>query len=329
MSDVTIRQLASMPVGDLIRGLENEEFSVLKAAHSAKLRAKMRGTGLICRAVLWLASVLAGGTKKYRNIRKMRKKLASMLAWGAPCKITGKPEREADCIVMGFNHPSLGEIARFVYVHLNYFDDRFSLFPVNLPWYEALAPKSEILRQLGIILVPILTPSTLVKISKNVSKSEMTSLQGLASALNNHYIRGIAKLAEAERCAIWVAPSATRQATVFRNEDELNDRVRIEPQTITLLATALRGAKVADYELVPVAVAPARKCKRGLNLFKEYRISFAPSMSPDYVEYLRTAPSANYRGRQLEFKFREQIAWALLRLKRSDLVCAYENREQK
>lgn len=327
MSGVTIRQLASMPVRDLIRGLENEEFSVLKAAHSAKLRAEMHGTGLICRAVLWLASVLAGGTKKYRNIRKMRKKLASMLAWGAPCKITGKPEREADCIVMGFNHPSLGEIARFVYVHLNYFDDRFSLFPVNLPWYEALAPKSEILRQLGIILVPILTPSTLVKISKNVNKSEMTSLQGLASALNNHYIRGITKLAEAERCVIWVAPSATRQATVFRNEDEVNNRVRIEPQTITLLATALRGAKVADYELVPVAVAPARKCKRGLNLFKEYRISFAPSMSPDHVEYLRTAPSANYRGRQLEFKFREQIAWALLRLKRSDLVCAYENRE--
>lgn len=329
MSDVTIRQLASMPIGDLIRGLENEEFSVLKAAHSAKLRAEMRGTGLICRAVLWLASVLAGDTKKYRNIRKMRKKLASMLAWGAPCKITGKPEREADCIVMGFNHPSLGEIARFVYVHLNYFDDRFSLFPVNLPWYEVLAPKSEILRQLGIILVPILTPSTLVKISKNVSKSEMTSLQGLASALNNHYIRGIAKSAETERCVIWVAPSATRQATVFRNEDEVNDRVRIEPQTITLLATALRGAKVADYELVPVAVAPARKCKRGLNLFKEYRISFAPSMSPDYVEYLRTASSPNYRGRQLEFKFREQIAWALLRLKRSDLICAYENREQK
>ena len=128
MSDVTIRQLASMPIGDLIRGLENEEFSVLKAAHSAKLRAEMRGTGLICRAVLWLASVLAGGTKKYRNIRKMRKKLASMLAWGAPCKITGKPEREADCIMMGFNHPSLGEIARFVYVHLNYFDERLSLF---------------------------------------------------------------------------------------------------------------------------------------------------------------------------------------------------------
>ena len=328
MSDVTIRQLASMPIGDLIRGLENEEFSVLKAAHSAKLRAEMRGTGLICRAVLWLASMLAGGTKKYRNIRKMRKKLASMLAWGAPCKITGKPEREADCIVMGFNHPSLGEIARFVYVHLNYFDDRFSLFPVNLPWYEALAPKSEILRQLGIILVPILTPSTLVKISKNVSKSEMTSLQGLASALNNHYIRAIAKLAEAERCAIWVAPSATRQATVFRNEDELNDRVRIEPQTITLLATALHKSG-KPYSLVPVGVAPKKRCSRGLNLFKEYKLCFANSMSYDYVEYLRTASSPNYRGRQLEFKFREQIAWALLRLKRSDLVCAYENSEQK
>lgn len=320
MSDVTIRQLASMPVGDLIRGLENEEFSVLKAAHSAKLRAEMRGTGLICRAVLWLASVLAGGTKKYRNIRKMRKKLASMLAWGAPCKITGKPEREADCIVMGFNHPSLGEIARFVYVHLNYFDDRFSLFPVNLPWYEALAPKSEILRQLGIILVPILTPSTLVKISKNVSKSEMTSLQGLASALNNHYIHAIVKLAEAERCVIWVAPSATRQATIFRSEDELNDRVRIEPQTMTLLATALHAAKVSDFEFVPIGVAPSAKCNRGLNLFRGYKLRFGPSLDTKYVEYLRTASAPNYRGRQLEFKFREHIAWAVMHLKRGDLV---------
>lgn len=320
MSDVTIRQLASMPIGDLIRGLENEEFSVLKTAHSAKLRAEMRGTGLICRAVLWLASVLAGGTEKYRNIRKMRKKLASMLAWGAPCKITGKPEREADCIVMGFNHPSLGEIARFVYVHLDYFDDRFSLFPVNLPWYEALAPKSEILRQLGIILVPILTPSTLVKISKNVSKSEMTSLQGLASALNNHYIRAIAKLAEAERCAIWVAPSATRQATIFRSEDELNDRVRIEPQTMTLLATALHAAKVSDFEFVPVGVAPNHHCGRGLNLFEDYKLNFGPSLKADYVDFLRTSAASNYRGRQLEFKFREHIAWAVMHLKRGDLV---------
>ena len=320
MSDVTIRQLASMPIGDLIRGLENEEFSVLKAAHSAKLRAEMRGTGLICRAVLWLASVLAGDTKKYRNIRKMRKKLASMLAWGAPCKITGKPEREADCIVMGFNHPSLGEIARFVYVHLNYFDDRFSLFPVNLPWYEALAPRAELLSHLGITLVPILTPSTLEKISKNVNKSEKTYLQSLAFSLNNHYTKKVAEVAKAGHCVIWVAPTATRQATIFRSEDELNDRVRIEPQTMTLLATALHAAKVSDFEFVPVGVAPSAKCNRGLNLFREYKLRFGPSLDTKYVEYLRTASAPNYRGRQLEFKFREHIAWAVMHLKRGDLV---------
>lgn len=324
----TIRQLASMPVAQLISGLEKEEFSVLKCAHSAKLRAEMRGTGLVCRAVLWLARVLSGGGDKYRNIFRMRKKLASMLAWGAPCKIKGKPEREADCIVMGFNHPSLGEIARFVYVHLKYFDGRFSLFPVNLPWYEALAPRSEILWHLGIILVPILTPSTLKKMSKNVSKSERDDLQSLASALNNHYIREVQRLAKDEKCVIWVAPSATREAAVFKTEALMNDQERIEPQTMTLLATALSRTGV-KYELIPVAVAPAKRAGRGLNLFKEYNLNFVQSMSPDYVEYLRTTNSPRYRGRQLEFKFREQVAWALMHLKRGDLVCAYEDRGQK
>lgn len=320
MSNLTIRQLASMPVENLIRGLENEEFSVLKAAHSAKLRAEMRGTGLICRAVLWLARVMAGGTKKYRNIRKMRKKLASMLAWGAPCKISGNLDRDASCLVMGFNHPSLGEIARFVYVHLKYFDDRTSLFPVNLPWYEALAPRAELLSQLGITLVPILTPSTLEKISKNVNKTEKTYLQSLAFSLNNHYTKKVAEVAKAGHCVIWVAPTATRQATIFRSEDELNDRVRIEPQTMTLLATALHAAKVSDFEFVPVGVAPNHHCGRGLNLFEDYKLNFGPSLKADYVDFLRTSAASNYRGRQLEFKFREQIAWAVMHLKRGDLV---------
>lgn len=320
MSDVTIRQLASMPIENLVRGLENEEFSVLKAAHSAKLRAEMRGTGLICRAVLWLARAMAGGTKKYRNIRKMRKKLASMLAWGAPCKISGNLDRDASCLVMGFNHPSLGEIARFVYVHLNYFDDRFSLFPVNLPWYEALAPRAELLSHLGITLVPILTPSTLEKISKNVNKTEKTYLQSLAFSLNNHYTKKVAEVAKAGHCVIWVAPTATRQATIFRSEDELNDRVRIEPQTMTLLATALHAAKVSDFEFVPVGVAPNHHCGRGLNLFEDYKLNFGPSLKADYVDFLRTSAASNYRGRQLEFKFREHIAWAVMHLKRGDLV---------
>lgn len=317
---VTIRQLAAMPVKQLITGLENEEFSVLKCAHSAKLRAEMRGTGMICRFVLWLARVLAGGGDRYRNILRMREKLAAILAWAAPCEITGDPVRQSNCVVMGFNHPSLGEIARFVYVHLTYYDDRYSLFPVNLPWYEALAPRAKILSQLDIVLVPILTPSTLKKISKNVSKSELTYLQNLASALNNHYTRAVMELAQNEKCVIWVAPTATRQATVFRNEDELNNMVRIEPQTITLLMTSLCRLD-KSYELVPVGVAPSKKCGRGLNLLKKYKLNFASSLPNDSVERYRTTRSENCRGRELEFKFREQLAWALMRIHRSDLIC--------
>ncbi len=324
MVSYTLKQLADRNAEDLIEGLEGRKMSILKTAGGKKLLAEMYGVGLLCRAVLALVRIFSGGGRKGKDIAKMRQKLASFLAWGAPCKVVGKLNRNAKCLVMGFNHPSLGEIIRFIYIHLKYFPDRYSLFPVNLPWYEALAPRAELLYQMGIVMVPILTPSTMKKLKKVTAKSDIEALDSIASMFNHHYMKTIRKMAEEDRCLIWVAPSATRQATVFKNVDELNDRVRIAPQTITLLAMTLKRAKVEDCEFVPIGVAPDKKCGRGLNLFKNYKLAFAASIEWNYVETLLGHKSPNHRGSMLEFKFLERISWALMNIKRQDLVCNYK-----
>ena len=313
-----------MSAEKLIEGLETRKLSILKCAGGRKQRIEMFGVGLLCRFVLAMARVFSGGGNKAKDIMKMRKKLADFLKWAAPYKIEGKPDRKAKCLVMGFNHPSLGEVIRFVHVHLRRFPDRYSLFPVNLPWYEALAPKSDILFQMGIVLVPILTPSTMKKLKERLSKSDIDALTGIKDRFNNHYMSTIKKMALEDRCVIWVAPSATRQATLFNDANEKNDISRIGTQTMTLLALTLKRAKVSDCEFVPVGVAPSKKCGRGLNLRKEYRLSFAPSMDWPEVERNLDTKSTRHRGNMMEHSFLTRISWALSRLGRHDLVCSYK-----
>ncbi len=315
----TLAELDTMPVAQVLKGLEEQKFSILEAAHSNKLRAEMKGCGLFCRAVLKLVSLGAGKEPK-RRVQVMRRRLAKLAAWLAPIDYYGRPERKAQCLVFGFNHPSLGEIIRFIYVHLALLPKRHSLFPVNLPWYEMLAPSAPILRDLGIIIVPIVTPSCMEKVSKNIGKTERESLEGLRQSFTRYYNAQVSEVAQAGNAAIWVAPTATRQATVFANESEAEGIEMIRPQTMTLIATMLARTTQKDICFVPVAVAPSKKCGRGLNLFKDYMIMFGTSLDWSEVEMLREQKMTRNRGRRLEYDFRLRIAQALRQHRRGSLI---------
>ena len=70
------------------------------------------------------------------------------------------PKDSENGLVIGFNHPSLGEIARILTMKIDIMGDKPMYFPVNLPWYEALAPNFDRIKRLGIIITPTITPST-------------------------------------------------------------------------------------------------------------------------------------------------------------------------
>lgn len=315
----TLAQIVAMPVDQVLTGLEKQQFSILEAAHSNKLRAEMKGCGLFCRAVLKFVGLFAGKEPQHRA-QVMRRRLARMIAWLAPIDYSGRPERKAECLVFGFNHPSLGEIIRFVYVHLALLPKRTSLFPVNLPWYEMLAPSAPTLKELGIMITPILTPSCMEKVSKNVNKTERESLESLRQGFTHHYNAKVAELAVAGDAAIWIAPSATRQATVFASEREADGLDMIRPQTMGLIAAMLAKTTQRSICFVPVAVAPSKKCGRGLNLLKDYSIMFGPAMDWKEVEELRTQRMTSNRGRRLEYEFRLRIAQTLRQHRRGSLI---------
>lgn len=339
--DYTLERLAEMPAEELIEGLERRRFSVLKLANSRKLRAEMAGCGLVCRLALRIARCGPGQKDVPRRTERIRRRLARIAAFLAPCHFVGQPERQAECLIMGFNHPSLGEILRFVYVHLTSFAaqatnvasgtettesaratlaGRVSLFPVNLPWYEMLAPMSETLRQLRIVIVPILTPSSCAKITKNVDANGRRQVEALRMKLSQYYAKRAGQMAAEERSAIWVAPSATRQTQIFRSMEEMNGRTEVEPPTMTLLAASVVRAKATSVQLVPVAVAPDQGCGRGLNLRKDYFLNFGPAISYAEMDQLRKQKCEHHRGRQLELEFRLRVAWLLLQMGRDDLV---------
>ncbi len=303
-------ELSELSAKEIIAGLKKKQFSVLKIAHCNKLRAEMKGPGFACRAVLRLCG--AYRARSYRDFRHVRERICKLLIWGAPCdfKYESKPHFSSDrCLVLGFNHPSLGEIVRFVCYHMQYLEDRYSLFPVNLPWYEALAPASDVLHSLGIIIVPIITPSTAEKMKLNLDENERQALHTIASAFSTHYVAKIHELVTSgDMCAIWVAPSATRQATVFKTYSMYVGTARTEPQTMTLLATAMTREHMPDkYSFVPVSVHPGRGCNRGLNLWKNMRIRFGKGIGGATVEKILRLKSEHYRGRIFEHEFLIEI----------------------
>lgn len=82
------------------------------------------------------------------------KKWSKSLAKLAPGKYMTFPKGTKNGLVVGFNHPSLGEIGRIMMMKADIMGDSMMLFPVNLPWYEALAPfYDDIKKYSGLLLL--------------------------------------------------------------------------------------------------------------------------------------------------------------------------------
>lgn len=267
----SLEQLEKLSAEEIIDKIQHENYSLLKTFGAEKLRREMVPVGKICNTAInyVLGTTLKGETAEEHS-RRARAKLVKKLRKLTPGEYEGFPHDPKNGLVIGFNHPSLGEIARILMMKMDVMGEKPMLFPVNLPWYEALANDYDRILKLGIIITPTITPSTWAKISLGKD----TPMYAVGSRIKRDFRDLYTKLSHdtlKEGGVIFVAPSATRQATVFKNLDVYDKKEPIIP-TMSVLALDLFKDDKINCDFLPMAILPPENYKKGLNFFKKYRL---------------------------------------------------------
>ena len=303
----SLKELENMPAGEVINKIKYENYSLLTTLGSDDLRKEMVPVGKACNiAINYLFSTTGPKNNPEKHNRAARKKLVKILKKLTPGTYKGMPHDAKNGLVIGYNHPSLGEIARILMMKIDVMGDKPMYFPVNLPWYEALAPNFDRIKRLGIIITPTITPSTWnkMKLHEGTKKYEIASR--LKKDFRNIYTE-LSHDAVKNGGVIFVAPSATRQATVFKNEDVYNKKEDPIP-TMAMLAVKLYSDPEVKCDFLPMAILPPQGYSRGLNFRKKYRLIPGEMMTADYIrdKYFKNKTPKRLVG--FDYEFHQRIA---------------------
>ena len=278
----TLHELESLSAEAVIDKIQHENYSLLASLGAEDLRKEMVPVGKICNAAInYFFSTTGPKDDIDKHNQAARKKLVKVLSKVTPGTYRGMPKDTANGLVIGYNHPSLGEIARILMMKIDVMGDKPMYFPVNLPWYEALAPNFDRIRRLGIIITPTITPSTWQKMGLKEGTKKYAIAGRLKHDFRNIYT-DLSQKAVKDGGVIFVAPSATRQATVFKNEATYRGEEEIIP-TMAMLATKLYADPEIQCDFLPMAILPPKNYRRGLNLRKRYRLIPGKIMTADYI----------------------------------------------
>lgn len=300
-------ELAELSAEEIIDKIQHENYSLLTSLGAENLRKEMVPVGKACNAAI---NYVFGTTGPKHDMTKhnkaARKKLVKILSKITPGSYTGMPKDSEKGLVIGFNHPSLGEIARILAMKIDIMGDKPMYFPVNLPWYEALAPNFDRIKRLGIIITPTITPATW----KKMGLKEGTKLYEAGNRLKHDFRNIYTNLshdAMKNGGVIFVAPSATRQATVFKNEEVYKKEEPIIP-TMSMLALKLYSDPEIKCDFLPMAVLPPKGYKRGLNFRKKYRLMPGDIMTAEEIrkKYFKTKNPERLDG--FDWDFHKRIA---------------------
>ncbi len=257
----------------LLEKLNSGEISILKMLNADDMRREMVPIGKICAfAVNSVYNSGGNAKKKERAIKLVNAVMPYRLT--APFPVPADDEG----MVIGFNHPSLGEIIRMLSLGVTTYTDREFLFPVNLPWYESLVPILPRVKALRINITPMITPSTEKKLLERNKGSEeaVKDISFVKNYMERTYMKTARSFAE-NRGIIVLAPSATRQAEVIVPD--------MHP-TMTLLAHMALRNKETKAMFLPVAVIEPKRNDRRMNLFKRYDLTPCEPFSADEVREL-------------------------------------------
>ena len=199
-------------------------------------------------------------------------------------------------VVIGFNHPSLGEIPRLVSYCFKYYPEKKIFFPVAWHWYEILVSVADGLSRLGIIMTPLITPHVMAKMEKKYRKSpeKLQELNILRNQLQFRYLKMCKQMAEMDNI-ILVAPSAKRQRTIFPDEASFHGEKPL-PKVMHLMAK-VTGSRAY---FLPVCVIPPNHFFRTINFFRPYTLMPAEYFTPDLVK-------DHYEARDFDFNFMTRL----------------------
>lgn len=303
-----LNQLKKMSAEEVIDKIQHEGYSLLKTLGADGMRREMVPVGKICNlAINYVLGTTGPKGASAEHTSRARKKLVKKLAKLTPGSYDGIPHDMENGLVIGFNHPSLGEIARILMMKMDVMGDKPMLFPVNLPWYEALATDYDRIRQLGIIITPTITPSTWAKMNLRKGTAAFEAGSRLKREFRNLYTR-LSHDTVKEGGVIFVAPSATRQATVFASREVYDKKEPIIP-TMSVLALELYKDSEMKCDFLPLAVLPPKGYKRGLNFRKKYQLIPGEIIKAEEVrkKYIRGRKDLE-RMDDFDYDFHKKIA---------------------
>ncbi|MBR2998555.1 hypothetical protein IKF34_02155 [Candidatus Saccharibacteria bacterium] len=303
----SITQLKTLSADEINDKLKYENYSLLATLGAEKLRKEMVPVGKACNtAINYFFRTTGPKDDEKKHNQAARKKLVKVLSKITPGSYDGMPKDSQNGLVVGFNHPSLGEIARILMMKIDVMGDKPMYFPVNLPWYEALAPNFDRIKRLGIIITPIITPATWDKIGLEPD----TELYALGEKIKREFrdiYTNLSNRAMKEGGVIFVAPSATRQTTVFKNKKVYEKKEDIIP-TMSMLALKLYKDPEISCDFLPMAVLPPENYKRGLNFGKKYQLIPGELMTAKEIrkKYFKTKEPKRLEG--FDWDFHQKIA---------------------
>lgn len=301
----SIDELKNLSAEEIIDKMQHENYSLLNTLGAEKLRKEMVPVGKACNTAINYFFKTTGPKKDpVKHTQAARRKLVKILSKLTPGSYEGMPKDQKNGLIVGFNHPSLGEIGRILLMKVDIMGEKPMYFPVNLPWYEALAPNYDRIKRLGIIITPTITPSTW----KKIGLDESSELYEPANRLKRDFRDIYTKLSHdgvKNGGVIFVAPSATRQATVFKTKAVYDKKEDIIP-TMSVLALKLYQDKDIKCDFLPMAVLPPENYKRGLNFRKKYKLIQGEIMTSEEIrkKYFKTKNPKRLEGFDYDFHMR-------------------------
>lgn len=299
-------QLQTLTPAEIVDKINHENYSLLKTFHKDNLLREMLPVGAACNAAIdYVLGTTGPRNNPAEHIKNARAKLVKRLSVITPGKYEGFPKDSDKGLVVGFNHPSLGEIARILMMKMDVMGDKPMLFPVNLPWYESIAKDYDRILSLGIIITPMITPSTWLKLELRKGTSEFEAGSKLKHGFKDLYMELCRKTMK-DGGVIFVAPSAGRQATVFKNK-EVYDRTEPIIPTMSVLALDLLKDKDVNCDFMPMSIVPPDNYGRKLNFFKPYKLIPGQIFTADEVrkKYYKKGAS---KLPDFDYDFHQRIA---------------------
>lgn len=303
----TKTELSQMSAEEIIDKIQNENYSLLDSLGAENLRKEMTKVGVACNSIVNYLFATTGAFKnEEKHNRAARKKLVRVLSKVAPGSYHTVKKPGKNGIVVGFNHPSLGEIGRIMTMKTDIMGDKVTCFPVNLPWYEALAPNFERIKRLGFIITPTITPATWKKLDLKEGSTLYESANRIKREFRDIYTNMSHDIVK-NGGVIFVAPSATRQATVFKNKEEYDMEEEIIP-TMSMLALKLFQDPELKCDFVPIAIMPPKDYKRGLNIGRKYKLIQGDIMDSDYIRKTYMKGKNQKRLEGFDYDFHKRLA---------------------